>query len=100
MTRFSGHKYNSQQAGDTGSFSHHHHHKKKCCPLVVDPLTLAALLGFIAAATAFLRIQITMILGRRKRRRRYLDTVVGPDLEVGAVMADIAWEGRGAQWRR
>ncbi len=40
----------------------------ECCPLVVDPLTLAALLGFIAAATALLQPLITMSLRRRKKR--------------------------------
>ena len=31
-----------------------------CCPLVVDPLTFAALLGFIALATYFFNEQIAM----------------------------------------
>merc|ERR1712045_615012 len=42
-----------------------------CCPPVVDPLTFIALLGFIAAATYFLQQQITMLLGRRRRKRSY-----------------------------
>ena len=43
-----------------------------CCPLVVDPLTYAALLGFIALATYFLNILIamSMLMMRRKRRRK------------------------------
>ena len=43
--------------------------EQECCPLVVDPLTLIALIGFIAAATAFLNIQITMILTGKRRKR-------------------------------
>ena len=54
--------------GHHDSYDHH-----DCCPLVVDPLILCALLGLIAAATYFLRIQITMnmnIVGRKRRRKR------------------------------
>ena len=42
-----------------------------CCPPVVDPLTFTALMSFLALATYFLRIRITMDLmmaGRKKRR--------------------------------
>jgi hypothetical protein len=44
-----------------------------CCPLVVDPLTVTALVGFIGAATFFLNTVITMstaisMIGRRRRR--------------------------------
>ena len=60
-----------------GSHSGYGHHESydyhECCPLVVDPLILCALLGLIAAATYFLRIQITMnmnIVGRKRRRKR------------------------------
>ena len=43
-----------------------------CCPLVVDPLTYASLLGFIALATYFLNVLIamSMLMMRRKRRRK------------------------------
>lgn len=44
-------------------------YEPECCPLVVDPLTVISLIGFIAAATGFLNTQITMLL-RKKRRRR------------------------------
>ena len=60
-----------------GSHSGYGHHESydyhECCPLVIDPLILCALLGLIAAATYFLRIQITMnmnIVGRKRRRKR------------------------------
>ena len=43
-----------------------------CCPLVMDPLTIFALLGFLAAATYMLRVEITMSMlmaaGRRRKR--------------------------------
>ena len=41
-----------------------------CCPPVVDNLTFIALMSFLALGTYFLRIRITMDLGRRKKRRR------------------------------
>lgn len=64
--------------GHSGGFGHHgyghggHGHKKKkdCCPLVVDPLTLAALMGAIGVATGFLNTLITMNISKRRRRRR------------------------------
>ena len=37
-----------------GAFSGH----GDCCPLVIDPLTYAALIGFIGLATYFFNIQI------------------------------------------
>ena len=43
--------------------------KDKCCPIVVDPLTFTALLGAIAAATAFLNTLITMNITKRRRKR-------------------------------
>ena len=46
-------------------------HGDDCCPLVVDPLTLFALLGFLVAATYFLWVAITMnVMGGRRRRRK------------------------------
>ena len=53
---------------DYGGYGHEE--KKECCPLVIKPLVLLALLGTLAAATAFLNVLITMNIGRRKRRRR------------------------------
>ena len=38
-----------------GSFSGH---GGDCCPLVIDPLTYAALIGFIGLATYFFNVQI------------------------------------------
>ncbi len=43
---------------------------KHCCELVVDPLSVVALFAAILVGTAFLNTVITMVLGRRKRRRR------------------------------
>lgn len=51
-----------------GHHGHGHGYKLECCPLVVDPLTLAAILGFLAAATALLALVISASLGRRKKR--------------------------------
>ncbi len=39
----------------------------ECCPPVVDPFTLAALLGFVAAGTAALFALNQSIFGRRRR---------------------------------
>ena len=47
-----------------------------CCPLVVDPLTYAALIGFIGLATYFFREFIAMsmlMMARKKRRKRELN---------------------------
>ena len=41
-----------------------------CCPLVVDPLTYAALLGFLAAAVYFFQVLIEMSMLARKRRKK------------------------------
>ena len=43
-----------------------------CCPLVVDPLTYAALLGFLAAAVYFFQvlIEMSMLMMAKKRRRK------------------------------
>lgn len=51
-----------------GHGSGHGHGKLDCCPIVVDPLTFSALLGFIGAATAFLNTLITMNIMARKKR--------------------------------
>ena len=59
--------------GSHSGYGHESYDHHDCCPLVVDPLILCALLGLIAAATYFLRIQITMnmnIVGRKRRRKR------------------------------
>ena len=50
-----------------GHSGYEYHDDHMCCPLVVDPLALCALLGFIAAGTYFLRTAVTMnmnIVGR------------------------------------
>ena len=60
-----------------------------CCPLVVDPLTYAALIGFIGLATYFFREFIAMsmlMMARKKRRKRALNlnenTVVNETLGI------------------
>ena len=47
----------------------------ECCPLVVDPLTYAALIGFIGLATYFFNefIAMSMLMMARKRRKRELN---------------------------
>ena len=59
--------------------------KLECCELVVDPLTFFSLLGFIAFATAFLNVLVTMnIMMRRRRRKR--DDFVGCEDDQGKVV--------------
>ena len=65
----------------------HYGHKKECCPLVVKPLVVLALLGSIAAATAFFNTLITMNIGRKRRRRRRRATL-GEDASVALVGED------------
>ena len=67
---------NDKIASGYGSFSQSAYGgQKPCCPLVVDPLSLLALLGFIAAATALLNSVITMnimaVATGRKRRSTF-----------------------------
>ena len=55
--------------------------ESECCPLVVDPLTLFALLSFIGAAVYLLNEQIAMsnlMMAKRKRRNLLLE---GKELE-------------------
>ena len=42
----------------------------RCCNVVVDPLSVLTLIGFLAAATYFLNILITMNIGGKRRKRR------------------------------
>ncbi len=56
-------------SGGYGGHGHGGYGKAECCPLVVDPLTLGALLSFIGLATALLNTVITMSLRRRRKRR-------------------------------
>lgn len=43
-----------------------------CCPLVIDPMTLLALLGFLAAAVYLLNelIAMSMLMMARRRKRQ------------------------------
>ena len=62
--------YHADHSDHYGSFSGH---GSGCCPLVVDPLSYAALIGGIALATYFFQIQITnsmLMMARKKRRKR------------------------------
>ncbi len=54
-----------------------------CCPPVVDPKTWLVLVGFIALATYFLRIEVTMsmLMMARKRKRRSF-THISPPLDI------------------
>lgn len=67
---------------------------------MVDPLTFSALLGFIAAATFFLNMLITMnITGRRRKRRS--ESFDEPALTVDSVsssLADVIHSGRTFYW--
>ena len=69
--------YGAQSSGYGGHSGHGGYKDPDCCPLVVDPLTLAALFGAIAAGTVFLNTVITMnITGRRRRKRGTEDQVL------------------------
>ena len=58
-----------------------------CCPLVVDSLSLIALIGFIALATYFFRIQIINSMLAKKRRRR--------DVNLNSIiLLDWTFQGR------
>ena len=47
-----------------------------CCPLVFDPLTYTALMSFIALATYFLWVAVTMnIMGRKRKKRSESDQI-------------------------
>ena len=56
--------YSGGHSGGHGSFSG----GGDCCPLVVDPLTFAALIGFIALATYFFNVQIAASMLARSFR--------------------------------
>lgn len=62
------HETHHDSYGHHGGYSSGYH---DCCPLVVDPLTYAALLGFLAAATYLLQTVIAasalVAPGRKKR---------------------------------
>ena len=60
---------NSVASYGHGSYSGH---GMDCCPLVVDPLTLLALAGFLAAAVYLLneQIQMSMLMMPGKKRKR------------------------------
>lgn len=73
--------------------SGHGGHKTECCPLVVDPLTFSAILGFLGLATALLNTLITTSLGRRKKRS---DGSFDPNETKSVVdmAADFVFHGR------
>ena len=59
-----------------------------CCDAVVDPLTYAALLGFLALATYFFQVLIEMsMLAKKRRKRRSID-------EPDNVFYDVFDEGK------
>ena len=73
----------SGYGGHSGSYSSGYH--DDCCPLVVDPLTLVALLSFLAAATFLLNQQISMsnLMVRRKRENRKTRSQLSEILHFG-----------------
>ena len=59
-----------------------------CCDPVVDPLTYAALLGFLALATYFFQVLIEMsMLAKKRRKRRSIN-------EPDNVFYDVFEEGK------
>ena len=61
-----------------GGYSHggYFHGYDDCCPLVFDPLTYVALMSFIALATYFLWVAVTMnIMGRKRKKRSESDQI-------------------------
>ena len=94
----------SGYGGHSGGYGGHGHHsgygkKKECCPLVVDPLTLAALLGSIAVATFFLNTLITMNISKKRRRRRTTEALeaqeaAGESTNTMAFIMDTLWSGK------
>ncbi len=54
----------------------------ECCEVVVDPLTFYSLLAAIVGAAAFLRVLITMTLGRKRRRRSQTVNAVSDFMDV------------------
>ena len=79
-------------SGHGGGGSHYELSDPECCPLVVDPLTLGALLAFTAAATALLGTLITTSLGRRKKRS---DGSYGQvQMTISSIFSDMFHYGR------
>ena len=67
--------------GGYGSYGTDHHGSFSsgggdCCPLVVDPLTYAALLGFIALATYFFNVQIAASMLARSYSLDFSDWIM------------------------
>ena len=79
----SGHGGHSGHSGHSGSYSGGH--GDDCCPLVVDPLTVLALLSFLAAATFLLNQAISMsnLMVRRKRENRITKSQLSEILHFG-----------------
>ncbi len=88
-----GAKDRADHYGGHSGYGHGHGHKKECCPLVIKPLVFLALLGSIAAATAFFNILITMNLGRKRRRRRRSYDDGNSGSSIGPGFADVLHAG-------
>lgn len=88
--------YGSSGYGGGGGHSGHSGYGVKgsipCCPLVVDPLTLGAILGFLGLATALLIPLISASLGRRKKRSD--GSFVGGETGVIMQLFDVVHHGR------
>ncbi len=61
-------RFRPPQYDQVGAHGGHGH--RKCCPHVVDPLGFVALLAAIPVVTFFLNMQITMFIGKKKRKRK------------------------------
>ena len=84
----SSHSSYGGHGGHGGGYSSGYGHDD-CCPLVVDPLTLTAILGAIAAATAFFNVLITMNITRRKKRETNI---------LAESLRDTLWKGNGKKF--
>ena len=83
--------------GELGSgFGHHGSYSSghgDCCPLVIDPLTYAALLGFLAAAVYFFNVLIEMSMLMMRRRRRKKREFDSHSIEVNETYESFLNEG-------
>ena len=71
------HETHHDSYGHHGGYSHGYH---DCCPLVVDPLTYAAILGFLAAATYLLQTVIASSALAMARKKRSFSVMKGKQL--------------------
>ena len=82
------HDYGNNYASHAG---YGHNDKDECCPLVIDSLTLVALLGLIAGGFVFLNVLITMNIMRR--RKRWTENLESP-ISIWGILKDTIHTGR------